>query len=203
VIVPVFFWDFGPGSPPQGPGADVMIGTNCDWLKIYVGGRYLRTAVPDTLGFGGLAYPPVVTDIPVDCSRLPELRLDGYVAGRLAASVRMSADRSRDRLELTADDAAIMADGTDITRLTFRAVDAYGNQRPHVTGKVTLSLAGPATLIGDNPFPFGDYGGVGGAFVRSLPGLTGRVTVTARHPGLGEATVQLTVLPPGPDGSLA
>ena len=203
VILPVFFWDFGPGSPPRGPGADAMICTNCDWLTIYVGGRYLRTAVPDMLGFGSLAHPPVITDITADGSGLPELRLDGYVGGRLAASVRMSADRARDRLELTADDAAIMADGSDITRLTFRAVDAYGNQRPHLTGDVTLSLAGPATLIGDSPFPFGEYGGVGGAFVRSQPGLTGRVTVTARHPALGQATAQLSVLSPGADGSLA
>ena len=58
---------------------------------------------------------------------------------------------------------------------------------------MTLELAGPATLIGDNPFPFGDYGGVGGAFVRSQPGGTGLVPVTARHPGLGEATVRLMV----------
>ena len=66
----------------------------------------------------------------------------------------MSADTTRDRLWLTADDRAIEADGTDATRITFRALDAYGNQRPHVTGEVTLAIAGPATLIGDNPFPF-------------------------------------------------
>jgi beta-galactosidase len=78
----------------------------------------------------------------------------------------MSADTSRDRLRLTADDAAIAADGSDATRVTFRATDAYGNQRPNVTGEVTLSLTGPATLVGQNPFAFGGYGGVGGAFVR-------------------------------------
>ena len=39
----------------------------------------------------------------------------------------MSADPRGDRLQLTADDAAIIADGSDATRITFRAVDAYGN----------------------------------------------------------------------------
>ncbi len=110
----------------------------------------------------------------------------------------MSADTARDRLALTADDGSIQADGTDTTRLTFRALDAYGNQRPHVAGDVSLSLTGPATLIGDNPFPFGAYGGVGGAFVRSEPGRIGLVRVTARHPVLGRAAVRITVTRPGP-----
>jgi beta-galactosidase len=75
-------------------------------------------------------------------------------------------------------------------------VDAYGNQRPHVTGQVTLAVAGPATLIGDNPFRFARYGPVGGAFLRSQPGLTGEVLVTATHPDLGRATARVTVTPP-------
>src|SRR5215472_17873180 len=36
VILPIFFWDFGPGSPPNGPGKNAMIATNCDRLEIYV-----------------------------------------------------------------------------------------------------------------------------------------------------------------------
>ena len=38
---------------------------------------------------------------------------------------------------------------------------------------VTLTLTGPATLIGDNPFAFGDYGGLGAVWIRSLAGQTG------------------------------
>jgi len=105
----------------------------------------------------------------------------------------LTADTSRDRLVLTTDDAAITADGSDATRITFRGADAYGNHRPGVTGDVALSVRGPAVLIGSNPFPFGESGGVGGAFLRSLPGETGTVTVTARHPGLGEAAVAVRV----------
>ena len=110
----------------------------------------------------------------------------------------MSADPALDRLSLAAEDGAIEADGTDATRITFRALDAYGNQRPHVTGAVTLALAGPGTLISLNPFPFGVYGGVGGGFVRSRPGRTGVVTVTARHPSLGRAQARVAVIPPAP-----
>jgi beta-galactosidase len=198
LILPVFFWDFGPGWPPGGPGPGAMICTNCDRLEIFVGGVHLATGTPDVARFGSLAHPPVFADLTVDGSGLPELRIDGYLGGRLAASIRMSADTALDRLDLAADDTSIQADGTDTTRLTFRAVDAYGNLRPRAGGLVRLSLAGPATLIGDNPFDFGVYGGVGGAFVRSLPGRAGLVRVTASHPTLGPATARVTVVPAGP-----
>jgi beta-galactosidase len=195
VILPMFFWDFGLGSPPGGPGSNAMIATNCDRLEIYVGGVHHATAYPDFAQLPSLAHPPAFADISVVGAGLPELRIDGYVGSRLAASTRMSADTTTDRLALSADDHSIVADGSDATRLTFRALDVYGNQRRGVTGEVHLSLAGPAMLIGDNPFNFASYGGVGGAFLRSIPGRTGRVTVTARHPVLGSATVTVMVEP--------
>jgi beta-galactosidase len=199
VILPMFCWDFGPGSPIAGPGAGAMIATNCDRLDIYLDGQHRASVTPDVTDFGSLTYPLAFADLTVDRSSgpgsLPELRIDGWVADRVAASVRMSADTGRDRLSLVADDTSIQADGSDMTRLTFRALDAYGNQRPSAGGDVTLSLAGPAILVGDSPFPFGIYGGVGGAFARSLPGRTGLVTVTAQHPRLGQASVRLTVTP--------
>ncbi len=173
-----------------------MIATNCDRLEIYLGSKHYATATPDTTRFGSLPHPPVLVDLAVGGASRPELRIDGYLGGRLVASVRMSADTSGDRLALTADHPAIQADGTDTTRVTFRAVDAYGNHRPHVTGDVKLSLTGPGQLVGDNPFPFGNYGGVGGAFLRSIPGRTGTVTLTASHATLGSSTIRLTVTPP-------
>ncbi|MBV9449354.1 MAG: beta-galactosidase [Streptosporangiaceae bacterium] len=194
VILPVFFWDFGPGSPPDGPGPGSMIATNLDRLEIYAGGQHLATGTPDTQDFGALAHPPVFTDLTVSGAGLPELRIDGYLGDRKVATVRMAADPSGDQLALTADHTSIEADGSDATRITFRAVDAYGNQRPDTTGEVALSVTGPAVLVGDNPFPFGTYGGVGGAFVRSIPDRTGLVRVTAEHPDLGRASVRILVI---------
>jgi beta-galactosidase len=198
VIVPAFFWDFGPNSPAGGPGANAMIATNCDRLEIYVGGQHFATGTPDAAQFASLAWPPVFLNLTVDGSSVPELRIDGFVGDQQVASVSMSADTTRDRLVLTAGDKAITADGSDATRLTFRALDAYGNQRPYVTGDVSLALTGPAVLVGDNPFGFGDYGGVGGAFVRSLPGRTGLATVTAQHATLGSDIVRVMITSAGP-----
>jgi beta-galactosidase len=191
VIVPVFFWDSR--SAPAGPGPGSMFVTNCDRLEIFAGGTHLATATPDRGRFGHLARPPAFADLTVDGGTLPDLRVDGYTGTRLAAVLLMSADTSRDQLQLTADDTTITADGSDVTRITFRATDAYGNHRPNVTGEVTLSLTGPATLIGQNPFAFGRYGGIGGAFIRSIPGKAGQVTVTAQHATLGSASARVTV----------
>ena len=193
VIAPVFFWDFGPSSPSNGPGEGAMIATNCDRLELYVNGAHFTTGTPDTADYGSLAYPPVFVNLTVSGSGSPELRIDGYVGSQLLTSLKMSSDTTTDQLALALEDASIQGDGTDATRFTFRSLDAYGNQRPYPSGDVTLALSGPAMLIGDNPFPFATFGGVGGAFIRSQPGTSGTVTVTATHPALGQAVAQLTV----------
>jgi beta-galactosidase len=195
VILPVFFWDFGSSSPAGGPGAGTMIATNCDRLEIYVGGQHFATGTPDSQDYASLAYPPVIIDLTVGATGSPELRVDGYLGLRLVGTLQMSCDTTQDRLVLTVEDATIAGDGNDMTRFTFRALDAYGNQRPNVTDDVTLALTGAATLIAQNPFSFATYGGVGGAFIRSQPGTSGSVTVTATHPTLGQATGSLTVTP--------
>jgi beta-galactosidase len=201
VILPVFFWDFGPGSPPGGPGQGAMIATNCDRLQLYLNGQLFSIATPDVVDFTSLAHPPVYVNLTVDGTSLPELRIDGYVADQVVGSVRMSSDPSQDRLALAVEDQSILGDGTDATRFTFRALDAHGNQRPYPAGDVTLSLSGPAALIAENPFSFAEYGGVGGGLIQSLPGTAGPVTVTAAHPTLGSAGATVTVQPAPPAGA--
>jgi beta-galactosidase len=209
VIAPAFYWDFGPASPvtslPQ-----ALIASNLDQLKVYVGGDLLTTITPDVAGYGSLPYPPSFVDFSsVDGGTLPELRIDGYLNEALVASRTFDANPSRDTLAMEADDAVIDADGTDTTRVTFRATDRYGNPRPYVDGQVTLELDGPAVLIGDNPLDIGPTGGVGAVWVRSLPGSPGTVTVRASHPTLGRAEVTITTheVPngsaPTPYGTLA
>lgn len=187
VIVPVFFWDH-----PPGPGRQAMIATNCDRLEIFVGGQHHATALPDSRRFAGLDRPPAFADLAISGPALPDLQIDGYLGGRKAASVRMSADLTKDRLLLVADGNQLLGDGSDTTRVTFRAVDGYGNQRRGASGMVTLSLSGPGVLIGQNPFDFGEFGGVGGAFVRARPGQTGPIVITADHATLGHAAVRVT-----------
>jgi beta-galactosidase len=191
VIAPAFFWDFGPNSPATGPGPQAVIGTNCDRLELFVAGQHHSTALPDKARFANLRYPPAFADLTVSGTGLPELRIDGYVGDRLVLSRRFAGDPAGDRLSLAIDDPSISADGSDATRVVFRALDAYGNQRPYVSGSVALTLTGPSALVGDNPFAFGDFGGVGAVWLRSLPDQPGSARLTASHPSLGTASVSL------------
>ena len=133
----------------------------------------------------------------VSGGRVPacELLIVGYVGGRPVTEVRMSSDPAGDTLAMAADDATISADGSDATRVVFRAVDSHGNQRRYPAGAVTLNLSGPGRLVGDNPFAFGEYGGLGAVWIRSLPGQAGTITLAASQPELGQAQVQVRSVP--------
>jgi beta-galactosidase len=198
VIVPGFFWDFGPDSPAQGPGSTIVF-TNCDELRFFVGNATTPVVIgtPNTTDYGNLTAPPVFVTFPaVNGSSSPELRIQGLVGGQVVTTLKMSSDTSQDQLSLTLDDSSISGDGTDTTRFTVRGVDEFGNHRPLASTnatQVTYAVSGPATLLADNPFAFGLYGGVGGGFLRSQAGATGPVTLTATHPTFGTASVGLDV----------
>jgi beta-galactosidase len=193
VIASAFYWDFGATSPINQLGP-AMICSNLDRLEVYVAGRHFSTARPDTTEYGHLPHPPSFVDFSaVDGADLPELRIDGYLGSAKLASESYSADPTGDRLLLTVDDHELVADGSDATRVAFRAVDKHGKPRPYVTGDVTLSITGPAVLVGDNPFAFADAGGVGAVWLRTRRNSPGDVTVTAQHPALGPASATIKI----------
>jgi beta-galactosidase len=213
VIVPVFFWGLG-GAQPAG---QLMIASNCEQLQIAIEGERVITALPAANSplYRNLPYPPFLVTLPATTPPPPakpakpaknhpapkipaakvtlpkDLVIRGFVGGAQVAEVRMSADPRLDHLTMAADDDTIVADGTDATRVVFRAVDAYGNQRRYPAGQLTFTVTGPGTLIGDNPFAFGAYGGLGAVWVRSVAGQRGTISVAAAHPALGRASVQL------------
>jgi len=192
VIVPVFFWE--PVGAIPAPAPTAMIASNCERLEVFVGGTHVTSALP-AFGsplYSGLIHPPFLVDLPGRIPNpAPDLLVLGFVGGRQVAQLQMSASPAGDALVLAADDTAITADGSDATRAVFRAVDAYGNQRRYGSGVIALTLSGPATLVGDNPFAFGRYGGLGAVWVRSQAGQPGAITLTASHPLLGQAEVQV------------
>jgi beta-galactosidase len=192
VIIPVFFWELGGALPTPAP--DALIASNCDRLEIFIGGTHVASAQPasDSPLYDLLPYPPFLVTLPAQAQKnVPELLIEGYLSGRQVSEVRMSSDPLGDSLSMAADDATILADGSDATRVVFRAIDAYGNQRRYMAGNVTMNLTGPAVIVGDNPFAFGEYGGLGAVWIRSLVGQQGTITLTAAHPLLGQAQVRL------------
>jgi beta-galactosidase len=192
VIIPNFYWDFGPESP-HGPGKNAAIFSNCERLEIFVDGSRLAVAQPDRAAFPRLAYPPFFCDLTVEGANHPELRIDGYIGGKLAVSKSFCSDRAKDRFFLAADDEELIGDGADATRLVFRTVDRFGAGRPFGGGEVAFALTGPGTIVGDNPFPLTDSGGVGAIWIKTLPKSYGRIVLKAAHSLLGTKSVKIEV----------
>jgi beta-galactosidase len=192
VIIPLFFWEAGGAVPAASPTA--MIASNCERLEVFIGGTHVASALPAFSSplYSGLIHPPFLVHLPKHMpNATPELLVQGFVGARQVAQLRMSGNPAGDALGMTVDDATITANGSDATRAVFRAIDTHGSQRRYGSGAVTLTLSGPATLVGDNPFAFGQYGGLGAVWIRSVAGQPGAITLTASHPLLGQAEVQV------------
>jgi beta-galactosidase len=196
VIEPNFYWDFGPQSP-GGPGKGASIFSNCDALAVSVDGRPHSTVHPDRVNYPHLRHPPFFVDLSFEGVMPEELRIDGLIEGRKTVSRSLSADRSRDRLVMTADAAEIRGDGSDAVRLEFLAADRFGALRPFTGGTVQFHISGPGELVGDNPFDLEPTGGAGAVWLRATRCTAEPIRVTAIHSTLGTASVRIGVLRSG------
>lgn len=196
VIEPNFYWDFGPETP-NGPGKHVAIFSNCERLDLFIDGKRHATVYPDRRSFQHTEYPPFFTDLSLDGSGKPELRIDGFVGGRRVLSRSFSSDPSKDRFLLSADGIRLAGDGIDAIRLELKVVDRHGALRLFAGGQVNLEVEGPGEIVGDNPFDLTATGGAGAVWVKATKCEAGHIRITAAHASLGKASVEITVLPSG------
>jgi beta-galactosidase len=193
VILPNFYWDFGPKTP-QGPGKRAAIFSNCDRLELFVDGRAMATLDPDAEHYPHIKHPPFFADLELDGAGRPELRIEGYMAGKMVLSRSFSSNPAHDLFFLQADDEELTGDGADATRLVFGQVDKFGAARPFAGGAVSFQIDGPAMIVGDNPFELADSGGMGAVWIRTLPDRDGSIKVTATHSSLGKKTVRIKAI---------
>jgi beta-galactosidase len=172
-----------------------MICSNCDHLKLYVlnkgDWKLFADADPDHEQFPHLKYAPFSIDLPSRHDfEFGDLRVEGYLQGKLAITKHYSGSGADRKFVLLADDKELIADGADVTRVVMRVTDEFGNVRPYANDSIALTLEGPAELIGDNPFAL--FGGRGAVWVRAKESA-GQVRLTAKHPRLGSQTVEITL----------
>lgn len=194
VIVPNFYWDFGPAAP-RGPGNAAVIFSNCDRLELFVDGKHHSTLQPDRKNYPNLKYPPFFTALDLDGANHPDLRIDGYVGDNVALSRSFSSDPGKDVFSLNADDQAIAGDGIDATRVVIQVTDKFGAPRLLASGDIAFELTGPGILIGDNPFSLTESGGVGAIWIKTHPASSGQIILKAIHSTLGGKSVAITVHP--------
>ncbi len=190
VIEPGFYYAWGDKPAGNGPGM-VPICSNCDHLKIYYGERLLMEADPDRETYKHLKYPPFMVNLNrLQFNNWADLKIEGYVKGKLATTKTLSGSGTDDRLVVKADDGVLDGDGRDATRLVLAVTDAFGNLRPFSSGAIQLALTGPGEIVGENPFALN--GGAGAVWVKTKEG-SGTIRIEARHQYLGKQTVQIQV----------
>jgi beta-galactosidase len=190
VIEPGFFYAWGDHGGGNGPG-DVPICSNCDHLKIYYAGKLLLEAEPDRKTYPHLKYPPFTVSLTrLSFGAWGDLKIEGYIRGKLAATKTLSGSGTDDVLVAKADDSELIGDGRDATRVVLAVTDAFGNFRPFATGAIGLSVAGPGEIVGENPFSLS--GGAGAVWVKAKE-AAGTIRLEARHQYLGKQAVEIRV----------
>jgi beta-galactosidase len=142
---------------------------------------------PARVEFQYLKYPPFIFDAGQVRTGWGDLRIDGYLNGRLAISRSLSGRGVDRKFHLVPDDLTLEANGADATRVVFRVTDEYGAIRPCANDPIHFEVQGSATLIGDNPFSL--VGGTGAVWIRAGE-QAGIVRLTAKHPRLGSQTIE-------------
>jgi beta-galactosidase len=198
VLLPNFYWDFGPASP-RGPGKKAAIFSNCEQLKLYIGNKLHTTVNPDFKHYPNLKYPPFFADLDFEGELTnPELRIDGYIGKKLVLSRTFSSNRQQDQFLLVADDHQLIGSGSDATRIVFRVTDKFGAPRAFAGGVVSFEVTGPGIIVGDNPFNLEESGGAGAVWLKINPKSSGRILVKAIHNLLGSKQIEITTVKPSP-----
>ncbi len=172
-----------------------MVCSNCDHLKFYISGKLMAEADPDRAEFPHLKYPPFAADLTNCREDWGDLRIEGYIGGKLVISKTLSGAGVDRKFALLPDDTTLIADGADTTRVVLRVTDEFGAIQPFANDAIRFELTGPAEIIGDNPFSL--VGGTGAIWIRAFE-MAGKVKLTAIHPHLGvqQIEIQVTAAPP-------
>jgi len=197
VLEPAFHWALGDESIGF---TKAVICSNCDHIKLFMrpdgaeaaDWKLVAEDGPDRTEFSSLTYPPFVFDMQKIHAGWGDLRIDGYLNGKLAISKSMSGRGASSRFVIVPDDPSLTADGADTTRVVLRVTDEFGAVRNLADDPITLELQGRGTLIGDNPFSLA--GGTGAVWIRAGESA-GTVRLTARHPHLGSQSIEIVLSP--------
>ena len=183
VLEPAFHWARGDASVGF---SKAVVCSNCDHLKFYVADKLVAEVDPDRKTFAHLRYALFVVDLSKAVGEWGDLRIEGFLQGKLAISKTLSGRGVDQKFAMLPDDIQLNADGADTTRVVLRVTDEFGAIRPFANDAIKLDLEGPAEIIGDNPFAL--VGGTGAIWIRAQE-QPGTVTLTATHPQLGKQIV--------------
>ncbi len=189
VLEPAFHWARGDADIGF---SKAVVCSNCDHIKLYIRDEMIVEGDPDRKQFPHLRYAPFTLDLGDPWHKWGDLKLEGYIGGKLVITKTYSGKGVDAKFMLLPDDTKLAADGADTTRVVLRVTDEYGAVRSFANEAIKLELEGPAEIIGDNPFAL--VGGTGAVWIRAKE-EPGRVRLTAVHPQLGKQQIEIAIAP--------
>jgi beta-galactosidase len=196
ILKPVTFW--ARGEKDRCDVLPLIVLTNCDYVEFQFGDFPPKRIEPDRAAYPHLPHAPVIIDgRHVDLAeigawgmRWQDGKFTGFVDGRPVAEVRLLGSAVATALQLDCDDAELRAAEKDATRCIVRALDQLGNVLPVFDDVVSVSVAGPARLLGPDLLPFKT--GIAGFWVETT-GEPGEISVTVSSRRLGKQTSFVSV----------
>jgi beta-galactosidase len=188
-ILPHWTW---PGR--EGQVTPVHVFTSGDEVELFVNGisrgRKKKGPYEYRLRWDDVVYAP------------GELRVETYKAGKAWASATVQTGAAPAQLEAVADRREIGADGSDLSFITVRVLDAQGRFAPTAHNRIHFSIDGPAEIVTTDNGDATDFesfasrerdafSGLCLVIVRGLRGRTGVATLHAEAEGLTPASVAL------------
>ena len=191
-------WNWEPGQV-----LDVHVASNCDEVELFVNGKAYERITPFR-GSGILAerYRFIWHDVQWEPGTI---RAVGYRNGEMCVEEVLHTASAPAKLQLTAERAAIAADGADMHFVTVSVVDKDGNLCADKTPFVKFSLAGDGLKLlaadGGNPtsmecFPTPEctlFSGQAVVYLQST-GSSGTTVLRAESDGLEAAEIELETL---------
>jgi beta-galactosidase len=187
VLEPAFHWARGDASIGF---SKAMVCSNCDHLKFYIDDQLIAEVDPDRKQFAHLKYAPFVLEMGELFHKWGDLRIEGYIQGKLVITKHMSGQGVDTKFMFLPDDTELVANGADSTRVVLRVTDEFGAVCPFANNAIKFEVEGPAHMIGDNPFSL--IGGTGAIWIRAQES-PGTVKVRAIHPYLGAQQIEITI----------
>jgi beta-galactosidase len=187
VLEAAFHWARGDASVGF---SKAMVCSNCEHLKFYMDDKLIADVDPDRRQFPHLKYAPFIVELGELFHKWGDLRIEGYIQGKQAISRSFSGKGVDTKFLLLPDDAELVADGADATRVVLRVTDEFGQVQPFANDAIRFALEGPAEIIGDNPFSL--IGGTGAIWIRAQE-TAGTVSLKAIHPYLGSQQIQIAI----------
>jgi hypothetical protein len=164
----------------------IYVFSNCDSVALYLNGSLVSKQGPVT--GTNLEQPHFKFSVTYSAGTLIA---QGLVNGTIMAADTVKTPETAKSISVVIDtaDNSLIADSNDIAIVHASIVDANGTVVPTATNKITFSVSGPATLIGNNPDT--TEAGIASILVRTTAS-EGAITVTASASELTSGSASVT-----------